>query len=71
MKMLVLLVAAVLGAALTFYASSGGARGYSLKGPVVQREEANPNPRCVRKLPMTASATGGGCLMQKRKSRSA
>lgn len=71
MKMMAFLIAAVFAASLTLYASSGGARGVPLKSPVVQNAETNVNPRCVRKIPLMAGANGGGCLMQKRKSRAA
>ncbi len=66
--MMAFLIAAVFVASFSFYASAGGARGVPLKTSEAQSEPTNVNPRCVRKLPITASATGGGCLMQKRKS---
>lgn len=71
MKMLLFVIAAAIAASFSFYASAGGARGVPLKTPVAQSEPTNVNPRCVRKIPLAASATGGGCLMQKRKSRAA
>lgn len=69
--MMVFLVAAAMAASFSFYTSAGGARGAPPKTPVAQSEPATVNPRCMRKIPLAASATGGGCLMQKRKGRPA
>lgn len=68
MRMFVFLIAAIFAMSFSFYSSASGSRGPSIASPQATSSQTNPAPRCAKKM---LQATNNGCLILKRKSRTA
>lgn len=68
MRMFVFLIAAFFAMSFSFYSSASGSRGPSIASPQATNDQANPAPRCAKRM---LKATNNGCLVLKRKSRGA
>lgn len=68
MRMFVFLIVAVFAMSFSFYSSASSSRFSSMASPRATSSQTNPAPRCAKKM---LQATNNGCLILKRKSRSA
>jgi hypothetical protein len=71
MRNFVILLAAAFVTSVSFFASADNSHGLAVRAPTDRSEQASLNSRCVKKVALGPDSAEVGCLMQKRKGRSA